>query len=261
MNKESGKGKRGQPLGQTPTKGALHVRRHRARQKLKPQTAEELAVLANRRARQGSGKDDGNHRLSDTEARGAYVIAERITRRALRDMAPSAGMFTPEIMREAQTMSREALLLMVRAIPRLAEALIRQAESGDATAMNIAARWLPTPQDALSLQVPEGMTPEGASDFITGQALTGQLSLKEASAGLKLIESHANVQLNQALVGRLHDLRMRLDRLGSLPKGALDGRPLRPIHSVDPDGNLVDIVDQASAFSNTGPREATHEDS
>lgn len=259
MSTESGKGKRGRPLGQTPTKGALHVRRHRARQKLKPQTAEELAALANRRARQGSGQDDGDPGLSDTTARGTYVIAERITRRALRDMAPAAGMFTPEIMKEAQTMSREALLLMVRAIPRLAEALIRQAEAGDATAMNIAARWLPSPQDALSLQVPEGLTPEEASDFITGQALTGQLSVKEASAGLKLIETHANVQLNQALVGRLQDLRARLDRLGSLPKGALDGRPLRPMHAVCADGNLVDIIDDECEPTNPEPLESDHE--
>ena len=226
-----------------PTKGALYVRRHRARQKLKPQTPEELAALANERSdRELSAPTDG---LTDQTARGAYLVAERITRRAMRDMAPAAGMFTPEIMQEAQAMSREALLLMARSVPRLTEAIIRLAEAGDATAMTIAARWLPSPQDALSLQVPEGLTPEAASDFIAGQALTGQLSLKEAAAGLKLIETHANVQLNQALVGRLQDLRSKLDRLNTVPKGMLDGRPIqlaRPRHGLAPDGQLVDIA-------------------
>ena len=255
MSTESGKGKRGRPLGQTPTKGALHVRRHRARQKLKPQTPEDLATLANERSDRELGSVTEG--LTDQTARGAYVVAERITRRALRDMAPAAGMFTPEIMQEAQAMSREALLLMVRSVPRLTEAIIRLAEAGDATAMTIAARWLPSPQDALSLQVPEGLTPEEASDFLTGQALTGHLSVKEAAAGLKLIETHANVQLNQALIGRLQDLRTKLERLGSVPKGAIDGRPLRPVHALSDDGHLVELADDHQTL--VADKEVNHE--
>lgn len=255
MSVDTTQPKRGRPATATPTKGALYVRRHRARQKVKPQTPEDLAALANERSDRELGS--ATEGLTDQTARGAYVVAERITRRALRDMAPAAGMFTPEIMQEAQAMSREALLLMVRSVPRLTDAIIRLAEAGDATAMTIAARWLPSPQDALSLQVPEGLTPEEASDFLTGQALTGHLSIKEAAAGLKLIETHANVQLNQALIGRLQDLRTKLERLGSVPKGAIDGRPLRPVHGLSDDGHLVELSDDHQTL--VAEKEVNHE--
>lgn len=223
------------------------ARVNRQRQRLRPKTPEELAQLANEASELANdSKDTG---LGKTKSRAVFLIAERATRQAMRELAPRAGMFTPEVMEQAQKMSREALILMANAIPKLTETIIRLAEEGDSTALSIAARWLPSPQEAMSLYVPQGMTPEQASDFLAGQALSGNLSIKEANAGLDLIQTHASVQLNQALVRRLHDLRTRLEKVSVAPQDALAGRPL-PVAdlTLDEDGKLVEVAQHDTQY-------------
>lgn len=213
------------------------MRQSRAREKLREATLEEITSAANR-----ENQFDRLNKVDKEIKRGAVTVADRITRRAMADLAPKTGMFTKDVMREAQAMSREALLLMARSIPELTATVIRRANEGDSTCLAIVARWLPNPSDCLSLNLPLGMTPEEASGYLAGAGLTGELSVKEATAGLKLLELHGHVDLNAALTARLAALRKQLDQVSQLPANALSGRALAaPMARLRDDGELEPI--------------------
>ena len=224
----------GRPPSTQPSERAARVRRVRAREKMRETTLDELTVAAN--------KDTQFDRVDMRVKRGSIAVADRITRRAMAELAPKTGMFTKEVMAEAQAMSREALLLMARSIPELTATVIRRANEGDSTCLAIVARWLPNPSDCLSLNLPAGMTPEEASGYLAGAGLTGELSVKEATAGLKLLELHGSVDLNAALTARLAALRKQLEQVAQLPANALSGRTLNaPAARLRDDGELEPI--------------------
>lgn len=224
----------GRPPSTEPSERAARVRRVRARVKMRETTLDELTSAAN--------KDTQFDRVDMRVKRGSIAVADRITRRAMADLAPKAGMFTKEVMREAQAMSREALLLMARSIPELTATVIRRANEGDSTCLAIVARWLPNPSDCLSLNLPAGMTPDEAAGYLAGAGLVGDLSVKEATAGLKLLELHGSVDLNAALTARLAALRKQLEQVGQLPAKALSGRALtKPVARLRDDGELEPI--------------------
>lgn len=224
----------GRPPSTHPSERAARVRRVRAREKMRETTLDELTAAAN--------KDTQFDKVDMRVKRGSIAVADRITRRAMAELAPKAGMFTKEVMREAQAMSREALLLMARSIPELTATVIRRANEGDSTCLAIVARWLPNPSDCLSLSLPAGMTPEEASGYLAGAGLSGELSVKEATAGLKLLELHGSVDLNAALTARLAALRKQLDQVTQLPANALSGRALNaPVVRLRDDGELEPI--------------------
>lgn len=224
----------GRPLNPAPSERAARVRRVRAREKMREATLDELTASAN--------KDSQFDKVDMRVKRGSIAVADRITRRAMAELAPKAGMFTKEVMREAQAMSREALLLMARSIPELTATVIRRANEGDSTCLAIVARWLPNPSDCLSLNLPGGMTPDEAAGYLAGAGLSGDLSMKEATAGLKLLELHGSVDLNAALTARLAALRKQLDQVSQLPSGALSGRTLAvPVARLREDGELERI--------------------
>jgi hypothetical protein len=226
---------RGKPKCEKPSNEAERIRKLRTNAKLRVHTAEELAAAANK------GSQFQNVGM-DKIKRGSVTVAERITRRAMADLAPKGGMLTKEVMLEAQAMSREALLLMARSIPELTATVIRRANEGDATCLSIVARWLPNPADCLSLNLPAGMTTEEAAGYLAGAGLSGDMSVKEATAGLRLLELHGNVDLNAALTARLAALRKQLEKVSQVSSGSLSGRKLpSPTIRLLEDGELESI--------------------
>ena len=243
----------GRPPSTQPSERAARVRRVRAREKMRETTLDELTAAAN--------KETQFDRVDMRVKRGSVAVADRITRRAMAELAPKAGMFTKEVMAEAQKMSREALLLMARSIPELTATVIRRANEGDSTCLAIVARWLPNPSDCLSLNLPSGMTPEEAAAYLAGAGLSGDLSVKEATAGLKLLELHGSVDLNAALTARLAALRKQLDQVAQLPANALSGRTLAaPIAVLRDDGELepIDPANQTET-TNAGGESNAHD--
>ena len=185
---------------------------------------------------------------------GAAVVAEKITRQAMRSLAPSHGMFTPEIMEEARQMSRDAMLTMVGAIPKLTQIVIERAEKGDPSCLAVVARWLPSPQDALSLTIPQGMTREEASEHLVGSALSGQMTVKEAKQGLELLQASSNLELSQAMTARLAALRARLEKMqGVLPTDTLSSAPIAPKKRLNAEGEIEDIEPQQDTQEKGAP--------
>jgi len=234
-------GNRGRPRKADASIETERVRKTRTKAKTRVHSPEELAAKAN------EGFHENNAGL-DKIQRGSVAVAERITRKAMSELAPSGGMFTPEVMKEAQAMSREALLLMARSIPELTATVIRKANEGDATCLSIVARWLPNPNDAVTLSLPAGMTPEEASSYLAGAGLSGDLSVKDAKEGLRLLELHGHVHLNAALTARVEALRKELEKVQAVSPNALSGQTLaRPTARLRADGTLEPIdVEQAN---------------
>ena len=185
---------------------------------------------------------------------GAAVVAEKITRQAMRSLAPSHGMFTPEIMEEARQMSRDAMLTMVGAIPKLTQIVSEMTEKGDPSCLAVVARWLPSPQDALSLTIPQGMTREEASEHLVGSALSGQMTVKEAKQGLELLQASSNLELSQAMTARLAALRARLEKMqGIVQTDTLSSAPIKPTKRLNGDGEIEDIEPQADTSPKGAP--------
>lgn len=234
---------------EAPNRAAELNRQHRRKKAEANGNAERLA----KQAQQYFDSTDS----TDKVKQGAAVVAEKLTRQAMRSLAPSHGMFTPEIMEEARQMSREALLTMVGAIPRLTQIVIERAEKGDPSCLAVVARWLPSPQDALSLTIPQGMTREEASEHLVGSALSGQMTVKEAKQGLELLQASSNLELSQAMTARLAALRIKLERMqGLLPTDTLSSAPIAPKKRLTEDGEVVDIDLQDAPGEKEAPNES-----
>lgn len=219
---------------EAPNRAAELNRQHRRKKVETKAVAEDLS----RRAQKYFDQTDS----TDKVKQGAAVVAEKLTRQAMRSLAPSQGMFTPEIMEEARQMSRDALLTMVGAIPRLTQIVIERAEKGDPSCLAVVARWLPSPQDALSLTIPQGMTREEASEHLVGSALSGQMTVKEAKQGLELLQASSNLELSQAMTARLAALRARLEKIqGVVQTDTLSSAPIAPKKRLTADGDIEDI--------------------
>ena len=229
---------KGRPLHANPSAHTVHARQSRARKKLREVQDEELAAEADKFFDRESRPDKTDKRYKHN----AQVVAEKMVRSAAKAVAPQTGMFPPEVLAEARKVSKEAILTMIAAVPKLTEIVIERASQGDPSCIAIVSRWLPSPSDALSLAIPEGLTKEEASDHLLGAALSGQVSVKEAKQGLELLQAGANLELSAAATQRLQALRAKLERMeGIAPANALSSKPIMAPKLLNSDGSVQDI--------------------
>lgn len=248
---------KGRPADENPNRDALYARKSRARKKIRDTSDEELAAEADK----FFDREDTTANLDKRTRHNAQVVAEKMVRSAARAVAPQTGMFPPEVLAEARKVSKEAILTMIAAVPKLTEIVIERASQGDPSCIAIVSRWLPSPSDALSLAIPEGLTKEEASDHLLGAALSGQVSVKEAKQGLELLQAGANLELSAAATQRLQALRAKLERMeGIAPANALSSKPIMAPKLLNADGSVQDLDPDAPEYAANTQTEAQNED-
>lgn len=248
---------KGRPAHSEPNRNAKYARKFRANKKVREVQNEELAAEADKYF----DREDKTANLDKRTRHNAQVVAEKMVRSAARAVAPQTGMFPPEVLAEARKVSKEAILTMIAAVPKLTEIVIERASQGDPSCIAIVSRWLPSPSDALSLAIPEGLTKEEASDHLLGAALSGQVSIKEAKQGLELLQAGANLELSAAATQRLQALRAKLERMeGIAPANALSSKPIMAPKLLNNDGSVQDLDPNDPDFPSNAQQETPNED-